>query len=110
MQGKGTMPSNTRRRARRPEGAHRPRKKKEPSEKDEGAPVEDQCKTPEIRQRDTPLPTQQIRHAMAEIRAAFAEKTAPILSRHLETVGLTVSNFCFSVVLQMHKKRRVGSN
>lgn len=108
------MPSTARRHARRPAATRHPKKKKHAKEDERDEPQAEEASEPHMEQEtrpdDVPLPTQQIRHAMAEIRAAFAEKTALILSRQLETVDMTVSDFCFRVVLQMHKKRRVGSN
>jgi hypothetical protein len=105
------MPNTARRRARRPAGTRRQKKRVVEKPEDTAPIVAEECEEePEVRARDVPLPTQQIRHAMAEIRAANAKRTAPILSRRLETVGMTVADFCFRVVLQMHKKRRVGNN
>ena len=56
------------------------------------------------------LQTQQIRHAMAEIRNLYADRTAPILSRMLTTLPMTVQEFCYYVVLRTHKSRRVKEN
>lgn len=53
------------------------------------------------------LQTQQIRHAMAEIRKLYADRVAPILSRPLSTLPMTVQEFCYYVVLRTHKSRRV---
>jgi hypothetical protein len=53
------------------------------------------------------LQTQQIRHAMAEIRALYADRTAPVLSRQLTSLPMTVQEICFSIVLDKHKQRRV---
>ena len=53
------------------------------------------------------LQTQQIRHAMAEIRALYADRTTPILSRRLTSLPMTVQEICFSIVLDKHKQRRV---
>ena len=56
------------------------------------------------------LQTQQIRHAMAEIRKLYADRTAPILSRRLSTLPMTVQEFCYYVVLRTHKSRRVNAS
>lgn len=56
------------------------------------------------------LQTQQIRHAMAEIRKLYADRVAPILSRPLSTVPMTVQEFCYYVVLRTHKSRRVTAS
>lgn len=53
------------------------------------------------------LQTQQIRHAMAEIRQLYADRTAPVLSRQLTTLPMTVQEICFLIVLDKHKQRRV---
>ena len=52
------------------------------------------------------LQTQQIRHAMAEIRNMYATREAPLLSRPLSMLDMRVQDFCYAVVLQTHKKRR----
>ena len=50
--------------------------------------------------------TQFVRQGMSEIRALFAEGPAPALSRPLKLdPDLSVSEFCFGVLLQVHKKR-----
>ena len=61
------------------------------------------------RRASTMLTTQQIRPAMAEIRALCGQRTVPFLSYQLTTVRMTVADFCFMVTLQNHKKRTVSN-
>jgi len=57
----------------------------------------------------TVLPTHQIRPAMAKIRSLCTQQAIPFMSHHLDTVGMSVVDFCFLVTLQNHKKRTVNN-
>lgn len=55
------------------------------------------------------LPTHQIRPAMAKIRSLCTQQELPFMSHYLDTVKLTVVDFCYLVTLQNHKKRTVNN-